>query len=310
MQKESFRTEAQHMITAGEKIDGRAYREDLRQYTAEVLENYGLASQSAEREIIRLAECGNSVALKLYADMVFYGKLLRKDPFSTAFGLYLRSADLTIPEEGEWRIGDRSYPPALWALAYYLLDYRQASVLLHSDEIPCIEGMKREERLSHALSLALSCIADTPLAGAVNLVGRILKECAAEEQLFEILKPQLKRQLAGREFSSFSFPSDSFEDRESCGAAAERFFHAAVEDGYVYACNNLAAREADEIVRLHETEADVTEHVKQYISALTMAADKYEPYAANRLGLFYITGEIKSAGGKAVFREYVDFPRA
>ena len=47
-----------------------------------------------------------------------------------------------------------------------------------------------------------------------------------------------------------------------------------------------------------------------YISALTMAADKYEPYAANRLGLFYITGEIKSAGGKAVFREYVDFPRA
>ena len=43
-----------------------------------------------------------------------------------------------------------------------------------------------------------------------------------------------------------------------------------------------------------------------YICYLKIAADRYESYAANRLGLFYITGEIKGANGTAALKGYID----
>ena len=299
------------MIREGEWKGREAYRGDLGTYTEEVLENYGVASQSAEREIIRLADMGNCVALKLYADMIFYGKIIRKDPYVTAFELYLRAAGIVIPEDtGEWMIGEKAYPPALWATAYYLLDYRRGSVLQHCGEISCIEAMSRETRLKHAFLLAVSCIRDTPLAGALNLLGRVLQECAEDEALFKALRPELERQLSDGRVPGLAIEFKSIETQGECGVIAEEFFRAAASEGYVYACNNLAAREAARIVKLYAAGEDAKAHIEEYISALAAAADRYEPYAANRLGLFYITGEIKSETGKALFPSYVDHSRA
>ncbi|MCR5249714.1 MAG: hypothetical protein K6E50_03825 [Lachnospiraceae bacterium] len=295
-------------------MEEKLYRADLQEYSEKVLETYGVASQSAEREIIRLADEGNSVARKLYADMLFYGKLVRKEPLTTAFELYRLASDLTIPENGEeWSVGEHSYPAALWSCAYYLLDYRRKGVLLKCGEIPCIEKLDIPKRLALSLRLALLCISDIPYAGALNLAGRILQECAAAEETFHSLKAQIKESLAGKKYPTLSFSVGPVSSCAECAECAEQFFQAAAEGGYVYACNNLAAMEASRIVRLSdsgESGPETDKHISHYISALSKAADSYEPYAANRLGVFYITGEIQSPEGKAVFRSYVNFGAA
>ena len=87
----------------------------------------------------------------------------------------------------------------------------------------------------------------------------------------------------------------------------------AAREGYVYACNNLAAKEAERIVSLGNTspeDPDIEEHILKYTDYLKLSADKYEPYAANRLGLFYLNGEIKSSSGKIARRDHINFPLA
>ena len=66
-----------------------SYENDLKEYTEQILEKNGVSSQAAEREIMCMADEGNTVAGKLYADLVFYKKILRKNPYREAFDLYL-----------------------------------------------------------------------------------------------------------------------------------------------------------------------------------------------------------------------------
>ena len=44
--------------------------------------------------------------------------------------------------------------------------------------------------------------------------------------------------------------------------------------------------------------------IDRYVEYLKMSADRYEPYAANRLGLFYMTGEITGKGGTSRHKDY------
>ncbi len=56
---------------------------------------------------------------------------------------------------------------------------------------------------------------------------------------------------------------------------------------------------------------DITEHVNAFVHYLTISADRYEPYAANRLGLFYMTGEVRSSSGDTVhLHDYINIPFA
>lgn len=294
------------------KCDG-SYEADMQEYMEKIVKKYGIASQSAEREIMYMADAGNKVAAKLYADMVFYKKILRRNPYKEALKLYLRSAGITIGESGRWSCSGESYPLSFWNIGYYLVNYRKSSFLEKSESIDIIDSMTYIERLKTALELAASCITYIDAPGAVNLVGRILLEAGSDEETYNALRPVIVKCIEERDFDRISLRSGSCSNPGECLKQADAFFTAAAVAGYVYACNNLAAREAKSIFRLEAEGADdeaVKEAIARYEEYLRLSADKYEPYAANRLGLFYMTGEIEAEGKKIIRREYVDQPRA
>lgn len=294
------------------KCDG-SYEADMQEYMEKIVKKYGIASQSAEREIMYMADAGNKVASKLYADMVFYKKILRRNPYKEALKLYLRSAGITIDGNGRWSCSGESYPLSFWNIGYYLVNYRKSSFLEKSENIDIIDSMSYIERLKTALELAAACITYIDAPGAVNLVGRILLEAGSDEETFKALKPVIVRCVEERDFDRISLRSGSCSNTAECLKQADAFFTASAVAGYVYACNNLAAREARNIISLAEGGADdeeVGESIARYEEYLRLSADKYEPYAANRLGLFYMTGEVESDGHRITRREYIDQQRA
>ncbi len=285
------------------------YKDDIEEYTGQILTKTGISSPIAQREIMVMADSGNTVACKLYADLIFYRKIFRKRPYAEAFSLYLRSAGLCIDEEGGFKVTGDSYPLSFWSLGYYLMNYRRGSLLSKCEEIPAIEGMSYAGRLSAALYLAASCILSLSAPGALNLTGRILDEAGSDDELFAALKDDISKALNTEPFPGLSFEVFACDNRADCLSLSEKFFKEAADTGYIYACNNLAAKEAERIVVLSSSNApkeEISESLERYISLLKLSADKYEPYAANRLGLFYINGEIKSGDKKAVFRDHTD----
>ena len=285
------------------------YRQDLAEYTEQILEKYSVSSQTAEREIMRMADSGNTVAGKLYADMLFNRKIMRRHPYRDAFSLYLRSAG--IPEEGESfkQESGRAYPLTFGLIGYYLVNYRRASFLQKCEPIRLLDGMSLPERLSAALQFSTACLEYLSAPGTVNLIGRILKEASQSPELFEACRPAIQKTLVGKKLTGVPFLLESCETQEECAAASHRFFVAAADEGYVFACNNLAAKEAEHMADLSPEEREKA--VSRYVDYLKRSADKYEPYAANRLGLFYMTGEIRGADGKTVVcRDYVDYNKA
>ncbi len=210
---------------------------------------------------------------------------------------------------GEWHCSGVSYPLSFWTIGYYLVNYHRESFLQKCETIDIIEKMSMNDRLSTALELAASCITYINAAGAINLVGRILREAAGDEDTFAALHDVIKDTVADRDFPEISLKVTSCDSAAQCSAIAELFFATSAQEGYVYACNNLAAREANRIIRMSKEGKDddfLKECIMKYIHYLKISADKYEPYAANRLGLFYMTGEIKGKGGKVVCRDYID----
>ena len=280
----------------------KTYERDLTEFNGLILEKNGVYSPAAEREIMCLADQGNLVAMKLTADLIFYKKILRKKPFAEAFELYLRSAGIHTEEGGSFSCGKASYPLSFWIIGYYLVNYKRESFLKNCETIGIIEGMSDTLRLRTALSLAASCIRYVDSPGALNLIGRILYEAARNAETFYELAPAISQCL-----------DTACDSREACSALSEVYFERAAKEGYVYAANNLAAKEADRILSFSEESAqtgELSEAIDKYLRLLRLSADKYEPYAANRLGLFYANGEIRNESTRKVFREYVDFSLA
>lgn len=316
-------------------ICNMAYKDDLKVYNERILEQYGVSSQTAEREIMSMADEGNVVAEKLYGDMLFHKKIMCKYPYRSAFDMYMDSAAIQIDEAGNWRTAEdkKAYPLSFWVLGYYLVNYKRESFLTKCEDIDIIEKMSLADRFKTAFGLALSCIRYTDSPIAKNLAGRILKEVAESQELFNEVGADISVEFGA---STQSNSMQSAPTQEGFLALSEEYFIEAAKGGYVFACNNMAAREAEKIVQLYfeagnsgNTDKNSTEnidktssensvksldemreHISRYIDYLKTSAEKYEPYAANRLGLFYITGEITGSAGKAVFREYVDFPTA
>ncbi len=253
------------------------YKVDENVLNETVFEKYGYSSPSSEREIICLALTGNRAALKSYADLLFYRKINCRNNYRKAFPLYCQAAGITFSGSDITCTGDGT-PLAFYTLGYYLVNYKCESVLKKCETIDEIECLTRQERLEIALELALATLSCCKSPAAVNLIGRIIKEAPA---------------LA-----------ENLED----AASSEEYFEDAAEDGYVYACNNLAAKEADLIVK---GTGDIDAHVNSFVHYLTISADRYEPYAANRLGLFYMTGEVRSSSGdKVILHDYINVPFA
>ncbi len=175
--------------------------------------------------------------------------------------------------------------------------------------IEVIDRMSLTERFQTALELAASCLNYVDSAGAVNLIGRILHEVSEDEELFSALKPVIEKNIADRVFVKIPLKVEACSDIQKCSAVAEQFFLTAAKLGYVYASNNLAVREAERIVavsRENKEDPSIGESISRYIEYLKLSADKYEPYAANRLGLFYITGEVRGISGSYSDRSYID----
>ena len=303
-------------------ICDKSYEEDLKLYTEQVLKKSGL-SQAAERETMSMADnpdahsgksrngCGNVVAEKLYGDLVFYKKIIRQYPYRDAFDLYLRSARIKIDEDGKWTCNGDGYPLAFWSLGYYLFNYRSGTFLQKCEKIEAIEKMSLNERLAMALALSAACMEYINSAGAMNLIGRIMLEASQSQEVFEALSSVIKEDIEDRFFAGISLKTPVCNTPEECVTISNEFFAAAAREGYVYACNNMAAGEAEKIVRCAKAGEKVeSEMIDRYIGFLRRSADKYEPYAANRLGLFFLTGEIKSGDERYVSREYVDFTKA
>ena len=253
------------------------YKADEQVLTETVFEKYGYVSPSSERETICLALTGNKAALKSYADLLFYRKINCRGNYKKAFPLYCEAAGITFDGSEISCTGDGT-PLAFYVIGYYLVNYKCESILKKCETIDEIECLTREERLTLALDLALATLSACKSPAAVNLIGRIINE-----------SPALISRL----------------DEET---TAEECFEDAAEGGYVYACNNLAAKEADMIVR---GTGDIDLHVNNFVHYLTISADRYEPYAANRLGLFYMIGEIRSSSGDTVhLHDYINIPFA
>ena len=253
------------------------YKVDEQILNETVFEKYGYSSPSSEREIICLALTGNKAALKSYADLLFYNKINLRENYKKAFPLYCQAADITF-DNGSVSFTGNGTPLAYYVIGYYLVNYKCESILKRCETIDVIENMTREERLSLALDLALGTLSACKSPAAVNLIGRVISEIP------------------------------SLTDRLDEPATAEEFFEQAAEEGYVYACNNLAARKADMIVR---GVGDIDSHVNDFVHYMTISADRYEPYAANRLGLFYMLGEVRSSSGDTVrLHNYINIPFA
>ena len=239
----------------------------------EIYSKYGYTSPSAERELICLANAGNTAALRAYADLLFYHKIKCRSSYKNAFPLYLRASDVTI-EDGTVKCGGCGDPRAYFSIGYYLTNYKCESVLKNCETIEELEAIPKDKRLELALDFAQASLDYCSWPAAVNLIGRVVSEA-----------PNLLAKLEGSQ-------------------TAKDYFEQAAEDGYVYACNNLAAKEADLIVDGVE---DTDSHINSFIHYLTISADRLEPYAANRLGLFYMIGEIRSSDGKTkTFRDYIN----
>ncbi len=318
-----------------------SYKADLKEYSETILEKYGVSAKSSEREIICMSDEGNVVASKLYGDLIYHKKLMRKYAYRDAFDLYLKAAGITVAD-GKWSCSGKSYPQAFWNIGYFLMNYRRGAFLKECEQIDIIENMGLTDRLAKAFELGIATIIAENNSGAVNMVGRLLKEVSEDDGLFEELHPVieagitvLKSKLAEKKLLSENDENISavkkenerlFCDmvqgievpvtKESCSKTAEDFFVEAAQDGYVFACNSLAVKEADRIIELYQDQlsgisflgddSGLNECIINYICYLKLAADKFESYAANRLGLFYMTGEVASNGKKAVFKDYID----
>ena len=287
-----------------------SYETDLKEYTINILTSSGVSSPNAERGIMYTADSGNTVARKLYADLIYYKKIYRPDPYREAFSLYLKASGITIADDGSWVCSGHSYPHAFRMLGLYLIDYKRTDPLRNCGRIGAIESMTRAQRLNTALLLSCACVEHTGSPEALNLIGRILREAAGDSALYSGLLPAVKDSLENHNFAKAGLQTGVMDTPEAWLKASEACLDKAVECGYVYACNNKAAYLADLIVTSVEEGSSIEvleDTVNEYTGLLKASADKYEPYAANRLGLLYMTGEIHSSdGGCAISHSHIN----
>lgn len=241
---------------------GINYDKELQKFNQEVLCKYGITSVPGVRATIMLAQKGNIFALYERGDMEYYGRGIdKKIHLAEAFNYYKQAAG--IDKTGMTDLTS-CHPLALWSLSYILLNYKRRRELIHCETIEEIENLDEEERRKLIVKYAMLAIQINECAAAANVLGLFVK-------------------LTDQEVIREQFPKLE---------SAQYYFQFAADRGYLYAYNNLAVYAADmiELGKLNRNEKE--KYIKQYIENLEQAAQQLEPWAANRLGLLYLTRKI------------------
>ncbi len=238
---------------------GYGYRQQLNEFNEKVICRYGVNSKPGTRAIIELAESGNIFALYEHADMLYYGTGADNTPdYERAIVYYQKAAGLSRIDQ---QIKNKGLcnPLALWSLSYIYFNYHRRVELKEIENISELERLSPEERLEYAIKYAKWAISMTSCAPAENILGVISRSLSENQRTQYSLKS----------------PID--------------YFNSAKKYDYIYAYNNIASIELDSIF-LDPQNAE--SHLKAYLENLTISAKKMEPYAANTLGKFYLSGKI------------------
>ncbi len=257
---------------------GMKYEDDLEEFNLEVTKRYGVNSPNGARAILRLAEKNNLIALYEYADILYYGKTPSGIPdYTNCFEYLLRSAGLNFMYDVN---RDSCNPLALWCLAYMHYNYHYRLDLKDIPPIPSLARMSFEDRVKAAIHLCKHSFELNKNVCAANLLGVIAynegEECRYKYSL----------------------------------QAPEEYFQYAADNGYVFAYNNLSNIYLDKIFN---DPKHAEKHLISYLDNLNHGAEYYNNWSANQLGLFYLTGDVKSkhdSNSVTHFPAYIDRERA
>jgi hypothetical protein len=253
---------------------GFNYESSLREFNEEVTCKYGVTSKPGIRAIINLAERNNKdgnkspniFALYEYADMLYYGNENGpKKDINAAFKIY-KKISTTIDSYDQ----SPCHPLAQWTLAYIYFNYHQPkSELKNCDTIPEIENLSRLDQLSMAIKYAKYAYDLVANPAAANILGKISLLTDKDVPGIEAVK------------------------QESELKDAIDYFKYAASKNYVYAYGSLTSIYLDKIFEAN-TLNEQKEQLDNYLKTLKLQADQHEPWAANKLGLFYLNGKIEN----------------
>ena len=254
-------------------FENKRTEDDLNDFSKCCIKKFGTTSKHGIMEIIRLAEKGNVIAKCEYADILYYGQVegVNRD-INRAFQLYKEAAGITnVFEKSEKSdLHINAYPQALWSIGHILFNYDNTRVNLAlpiNEPIIEIDGMSRIERIQCAYTRASQALAlASNLPAAANLLGQIA-------------------QLTNNDCAKI----EDFKKQKHINNCTD-YFDEAIKGGWVYAYNNLALEELRQLIIDIKKKRKWKEHILNCLKNLHEAANRYEPWAANTLGQYYLEG--------------------
>ena len=265
---------------------GSNYEHDLNEFNNEVLCKYGTSSSAGLRAITTLAkkEPLNMFAAFEYGELFYYGRNSLVKNLTKAFEWYFKAAGLLPPTKTNFfrnrltEINEEYCNPlALWSIAYVMYNYHRNADLKKCEDVTYIEDLyddnneRRDEYIIQmALFYAYKSYSLNNNGPAANLLGNILTKMTEEDFLY--YKSAMETEY---DIILLDNPIDYYE--------------IAIKQNYVYGFNNYA----DQIAKMIKKNPSLCKnYINKYIELLENSKLKDEPWALNKLGLYYYGGEI------------------
>lgn len=242
---------------------GQKYLSDLEEFNENILCKYGVISEPGKRAIVELAfrkdGTGNIFALCEYGDMLYYGDSSLGSPnYAEAIRIYEVAAGVKKTKDME----TVCHPLALFSLSYIFFNYHRRGKLKNISDIEYLERYTELERVEIAINYSKLSLSFLETGAAYNNLG-VISETLSPDLLEKYkLKP------------------------------AQFYYEKATTYDYVYAYNNLASLEAKLLDNDPEHEML---HLTRCLEYLSHSAADYEPWSANWLGNFYLSGKIRGS---------------
>lgn len=247
---------------------------DLAEYNDKITLMYGVSGNPGMYQLYSMAEREepNIIALYECGELEYYGKgPSGKVNYQKAYEFYEKTRECNA-----------EHPLATWSIAYMKFHYSQEKAAKNPEyrvqefEEELIGG-RRKYSWYDSILLNVQSSYNYGCAAAANLLGKIVN--ASDEEF-----PVSRRGI--------------FKN-----ASAKQLYKESADGGYVYGCNNYA----DICVKEAEKSVDVEEKKQLYQEAvfyLEKSAKLGNPWAANKVGLFYINGI--SIGDEAIIEKDSD----
>lgn len=251
-------TDYLHEKMAYENYD--SLEKDIKEYTENVLLSVGSSGIPGMSKLYALAnknDSPNIIALYEMGELEYYGRGPSGNAanhFEEAYGYYKATLEL-----------NEVHPLALWSIAYIMFNYKRENTELENaiitelDDYIAKQGKNRNWYMEIIYnveeSYAYGC------AAAANLIGKIID---APEELFPT-----KYKISYRY------------------KKAEDYYKESAMRGYMYGMNNYAQKLIEKANNLSEKE---NEYYSEALKYLKQSADMGEPWAANKMGLYYLKG--------------------